>query len=76
MILAVAVTILSLGIALCSMAVVIERQWLWAAGLIFGATGTIGLDIGTATMLGKCGQVRDCQDWASLPYWSSLLFFT
>ena len=51
LVLAVAVTILSVGIALCGMAVVIERKWLWAAGLVVGVAGTIGLGIGIATML-------------------------
>ncbi len=51
LILAIAVTILSVAIALCGMAVVTEQKWLWIVGIVAGAAGTIALGIGIATML-------------------------
>jgi hypothetical protein len=46
LILAVAVTVLSIGITLCGMSVVIEQKWLWIAGLAIGLVGAVGLAIG------------------------------
>lgn len=51
MIFAIAVTLLSLGITLGGMAVVIERKWLWAAGLAFGAAGAAGVGLGILSMV-------------------------
>jgi hypothetical protein len=51
LVLAIAVTILSVGITLCGMAVVVEEKRLWIAGMIIGAVGALGLAFGILTML-------------------------
>jgi hypothetical protein len=48
---AIGVTMLSLGITLGGMAIVLERKFLWAVGLIFGALGVLAVGIGVLTML-------------------------
>ena len=48
---AIAVTLLSMGIILAGMAVVIERKWLWATGLVIGTAGSLSVAIGIAVML-------------------------
>jgi len=51
LILAIAVTVLSVGITLCGMSVVVEQKWLWIAGLAIGLVGAIGLGIGIVSLL-------------------------
>jgi len=51
MIFATAVTLLSVGITLGGMAVVVERKWLWAVGLGFGAFGAVGMGLAGVKML-------------------------
>ena len=51
LVLAVAVTVLSVGITLGGMAVVVEEKWLWAAGMAIGSVGTLGLAWGIVGML-------------------------
>jgi len=51
MTLAIAVTLLSLGITLGGMAVVVERKPLWLAGLLFGAAGALAVGLGVLRML-------------------------
>ena len=48
---AIAVTLLSLGITLGGMSVVVERKFLWIAGLAIGAVGAVGVIAGVITML-------------------------
>ena len=48
---AIAVMLLSIGITLGGTAVVVERRWLWAAGLVVGAAGTLGVGIGIVVTL-------------------------
>lgn len=48
---AIAVTLLSVGITLGGMAVVVERKWLWFAGLVVGTAGVLGVGVGIALML-------------------------
>jgi hypothetical protein len=50
LILAIAVTVLSVGITLCGMSVVIDQKWLWMAGLAIGLAGAVGLVIGILSM--------------------------
>lgn len=50
LILAIAVTVLSLGITLCGMSTVVELKWLWIAGLAIGLAGAVGLAIGTLSL--------------------------
>jgi len=45
-VLAIAVTVLSVGITLSGMAVVVEEKRLWLAGLIIGAGGVLALALG------------------------------
>lgn len=45
-VLAVAVTLLSVGITVSGMAVIVEKKLLWIAGLAFGIAGSVGLGIG------------------------------
>ena len=49
--LAIAVTILSVGITLCGMSIVADQRWLWVAGLLFGLAGAVGLGIGLLSMM-------------------------
>jgi hypothetical protein len=49
---AIAVTLLSLGITLGGMAVVVERKFLWIAGLAIGLVGAVGVIAGGISMLG------------------------
>jgi hypothetical protein len=50
-ILAIGVTMLSLGITLGGMAIVVERKYLWYVGLVFGALGILTVGIGVLPML-------------------------
>jgi len=51
LVLAIAVTILSVGITLGGMAVVVEERVLWIVGLVVGLVGAVGLGFGIAAML-------------------------
>lgn len=51
LVLAIAVTVLSVGITLGGMSVVVEEKRLWLAGLVIGAAGSLGLAFGIVTML-------------------------
>ena len=51
LVLAIAVTVLSVGITLSGMAVVVEEKRLWLAGMIIGAAGALGLAYGIVVML-------------------------
>ncbi len=53
LILAMAVTILSVGITLCGAAIVVDMKYLWIAGLVFGVIGTIGLGAGIFSLAFK-----------------------
>ena len=48
---AIAVALLSLGTALCSMSIIVNQKYLWGAGLLFGAIGTAGVVLGILRML-------------------------
>jgi hypothetical protein len=50
-VLAIAVTVLSVGITLSGMAVVVEEKRLWLAGLIIGAGGVLALALGIVMTL-------------------------
>ena len=50
LVLAIAVTVLSVGITLGGMAVVVEERSLWIAGLIIGLIGMVGLAFGIYMM--------------------------
>ena len=50
LVLAIAVTVLSVGITLGGMAVVVEERLLWIAGLIIGLIGMVGLAFGIYMM--------------------------
>lgn len=50
LVLAIAVTILSVGITLGGMAVVVEERSLWIAGLVIGLVGAVGLGLGVYMM--------------------------
>ncbi len=47
---AIAVSLLSLGAALCGMSIIINQKYLWVVGLVFGAIGTVGLVWGVVRM--------------------------
>lgn len=49
--LAVAVTILSVGITLSGMAIIVHQKFLWHVGLVFGFIGSIGVGYGIFSML-------------------------
>ena len=49
--LAVAVTILSVGITLSGMAIIVDQKSLWHVGLVFGFIGSIGVGYGIFRML-------------------------
>lgn len=51
LVLAVAVTVLSVGITLSGMAVVVEERGLWIAGMVIGAVGALGLAVGIVMTL-------------------------
>jgi hypothetical protein len=51
LVLAIAVTVLSVGITLSGMAVVVEEKRLWLAGMIIGGAGALGLAYGILVML-------------------------
>ena len=51
LVLAIAVTVLSVGITLGGMAVVVEEKALWLTGLVIGTVGTLGLALGIVMML-------------------------
>jgi len=46
----IAVTLLSVGIALSGMAIIVEHQLLWYIGIVFGIGGIIGLGTGIFTI--------------------------
>ena len=48
---AIAVTLLSLGTALCGMSIIVNQKFLWGAGLLFGAIGSVGVGLGVLRML-------------------------
>jgi hypothetical protein len=48
---AIAVALLSLGTALCGMSIIVNQKYLWGAGLLFGAIGTVGVGLGVLRML-------------------------
>jgi hypothetical protein len=48
--LAVAVTILSVGITLSGMAIIVHQKFLWHVGLVFGFIGSIGVGYGIFSM--------------------------
>ncbi len=48
---AIAVALLSLGTALCGMSIIVNQKFLWGAGLLFGAIGTVGVGLGVLRML-------------------------
>ena len=48
---AAAAALLSLGTALDGMSVIVNRKYLWVAGLVFGAIGTVGLVWGVISMV-------------------------
>lgn len=48
---AAAAALLSLGTALDGMSVIVNRKYLWVAGLVFGAMGTVGLVWGVIRMV-------------------------
>jgi hypothetical protein len=47
----IAVALLSLGTALCGMSIIVNQKYLWGAGLLFGAIGTVGVGLGVLRML-------------------------
>ena len=49
--LAVAVTLLSVGITVGGMSVIVEQRSLWIAGIVFGVAGAVGVAIGVVTMV-------------------------
>ena len=51
LILAIAVTVLSVGITLCGMSIVVDQKWLWIAGLAIGLVGAVGLGIGIISLV-------------------------
>jgi hypothetical protein len=51
LILAITVTLLSVGITISGMAVVVGERRLWYAGMVFGAGGTLCLALGIVRML-------------------------
>ena len=51
LVLAIAVTVLSVGITLSGMAVVVEEKRLWVVGMVIGAAGVLGLFFGIFTMV-------------------------
>lgn len=51
LVLAIAVTVLSVGITLGGMAIVVEEKRLWLAGMGIGAVGVVGLAFGIVLML-------------------------
>ena len=51
LVLAIAVTVLSVGITLGGMAVVVEERALWIVGLVVGLVGAVGLGFGIVVML-------------------------
>lgn len=51
LVLAIAATVISIGIAVTGMSVVVERKWLWLAGLAVSLVGVIALGIGIVTMI-------------------------
>jgi hypothetical protein len=51
LVLAIAVTVLSVGITLSGMAVVVDERWLWVAGMAIGACGILGLILGIISTL-------------------------
>lgn len=51
LILAVAVTILSVGIALSGMSIIVEQKFIWLAGLVLGIVGSIGVGYGIMKMI-------------------------
>ena len=48
---AIAVALLSLGTALCGTSIIVNQKYLWGAGLLFGAIGTVGVGLGVLRML-------------------------
>ena len=51
LILAVAVTVLSMGITLSGMAIITDQKFIWISGLVCGAAGGIGVAYGIYTMI-------------------------
>ena len=51
LVLAIAVTVLSVGITLGGMAVVVEERYLWIVGMVIGLVGVVGLAFGVFVML-------------------------
>jgi hypothetical protein len=51
LILAVAVTLLSVGITLSGMSIIVGQKFLWLAGLIFGILGSLGVVMGVFNMV-------------------------
>lgn len=51
LVLAIAVTVLSVGITLGGMAVVVEERYLWIAGIVIGLVGAVTLIFGVVIML-------------------------
>jgi hypothetical protein len=50
LILAVAVTLLSVGIGLSGMSIIVGQKFLWFAGLVFALVGTMGVGYGILTL--------------------------
>jgi hypothetical protein len=50
-ILIIALTLLSLGTALCGMSIIANQKYLWIVGIVFGLTGAIVLGIGVLIMI-------------------------
>jgi uncharacterized membrane protein len=51
LVLAVAVTLLSVGITVSGMSVIVEQKMLWIVGIVFGVAGAVGVGIGVVTMV-------------------------
>jgi hypothetical protein len=51
LILAISVTLLSIGITMSGMAVIVDKRYLWLSGVVFGVLGSIGVGIGIANMV-------------------------
>jgi hypothetical protein len=52
LVLAVAVTLLSIGITLGGMAIIANQRFLWIIGLVFGLAGAVGVVLGLRDMMG------------------------
>jgi hypothetical protein len=51
LIFAISVTFLAVGISLDGMSIVIEQEWLWFVGIVFGTVGAVGVALGIISML-------------------------